>query len=572
MTEIYGIDVSRWNGVINWKAVADYGKVNFAILRITEKCDVTDPTFEPNYKGCVENNIPVGVYKYSYATSVAQIKEEANTIIKVLKGRKLDYPVFLDIEDKCQERLPKETMESFIEAFREIIEKSHYKFAIYTGYYWYQTKLPEFAKKYDCWLAAYPANDDGTLQERLRPPVGIGWQYSSKAKIPGINGVVDRNVFYKDYSKTQTENKPDTGDKNMGYTKQDAINAVLNVARDEIGYLEKATDSQLDSKTANAGKSNFTKYWRDIKPAWNGSAWCACFITWIFVQVFGREVTEKLLKHYPYVYCPTLGNLFTKYANPETGDIVIFWRNGTFAHTGIVTKVQGDKFWTIEGNTSSGSEIIPNGGAVCEKSYYNSNLPGTKFCRIDWDYAAKHLKTIATPTPPPTQPTTPSTNKTYNKTSKWKGIVTASSLNVRKLPTIEADTCSFSPLKKNIIVDVCDDNSDSGDKWYYIKYNDKYGFVSAKYIEKQDISKPTAPSDEWVGEVTASELNVRTAPGTGSPIQKSYPKLAKGNKIRVLSAAKATDGSKWYKIVINNKLTQNKDVIGFVSATYIKKA
>lgn len=104
MAEIKGIDVSRWNGNIDWKTVASYG-MGFAILRITEKGNIVDSTFEPNYKGCIENKIPVGVYKYSYATTIAQIKNEANVVIKTLNKRKLDYPVFLDIEDKCQENL-----------------------------------------------------------------------------------------------------------------------------------------------------------------------------------------------------------------------------------------------------------------------------------------------------------------------------------------------------------------------------------------------------------------------------------------------------------------------------------
>ena len=64
MAEIKGIDVSRWNGNIDWKTVASYG-MGFAILRITEKGNIVDSTFEPNYKGCIENKIPVGVYKLS---------------------------------------------------------------------------------------------------------------------------------------------------------------------------------------------------------------------------------------------------------------------------------------------------------------------------------------------------------------------------------------------------------------------------------------------------------------------------------------------------------------------------
>ena len=163
-----------------------------------------------------------------------------------------------------------------------------------------------------------------------------------------------------------------------------AIDKLIQIANAEVGYLEKSSNSQLDSKTANAGTANYTKYWRDIKPEYQGQPWCACFVTWCFVNAFGKNNAQKLLKHYPYVYCPTMANLFTLNANPKVGDIVIFKHNGTFTHTGIVTSVNGDYFTTIEGNTNGGSTIIANGGGVCRKSYYNSNLPGTKFCTPDY--------------------------------------------------------------------------------------------------------------------------------------------------------------------------------------------
>ena len=163
-----------------------------------------------------------------------------------------------------------------------------------------------------------------------------------------------------------------------------AIEKLISIAKAEVGYLEKKSNSNLDDKTANAGSKNYTKYWRDIKPTYQGQPWCACFVTWCYVQAFGRDMAEKLLKHYPYVYCPTMADLFELHANPQPGDIVIFKRNGEFVHTGIVTLVSGDYFETVEGNTSGGSSIIANGGGVCAKSYYNSNLPGTKFVRPDY--------------------------------------------------------------------------------------------------------------------------------------------------------------------------------------------
>lgn len=172
-----------------------------------------------------------------------------------------------------------------------------------------------------------------------------------------------------------------------------AIGKLIQIAKNETGYLEKASNSQLDSKTANAGENNYTKYWRDIKPDYQGQPWCAAFVSWCFMEAFGQEKAKKLLKHWPYVYCPTLGNLFTRNANPKIGDIVIFYRNGTFAHTGIVTAVIGDRFYTIEGNTSGASGIIANGGGVCAKSYLNSQMPGTKFCTPDYSIVSDTSQT-----------------------------------------------------------------------------------------------------------------------------------------------------------------------------------
>lgn len=367
--KIKGIDVSAWQGQIDWSAVAKYG-MGFAILRITEAGNVIDSAFERNYRGCTENNIPVGVYKYSYAMTVSEIRSEANKIVSVLAGRKIQLPVFLDLENSNQRALGSENIHKLADAFREIIEKAGYKFALYCNVDWYDTVICSHLKKYDFWIARYPANDNGTLQERLRPNFGVGWQYSSKATIPGITGNVDRNVFYKDYKEASAMDK--------------AIEKVILVAKNEIGYLEKKSNSQLDSKTANSGSANYTKYWRDVKSSYQGQPWCACFVSWCFMKAFGLNKAKKLLKHWPYVYCPTMSGLFTLNANPKVGDIVIFKHNGTFTHTGLVTAVVGDRFYTIEGNTSGASGIIANGGGVCAKSYLNSQMPGTKFCTPDW--------------------------------------------------------------------------------------------------------------------------------------------------------------------------------------------
>lgn len=379
--ETKGIDVSAWQGQIDWKTVAAYG-MDFAILRITEAGNVTDKYFERNYTECQKYNIPTGVYKYSYAMTIAEIQSEARKVVSVLNGRKLQHPVWLDLEYSSQRSLGVESIHKMAEAFEKIITAAGYKFGIYCNVDWYMNVICSHLKKYDFWIARYPANDDGWLQECLRPDFGVGWQYSSKAKIPGINGTVDRSVFYKDYKEVSTV------DKN--------IEKLILIAKNEIGYLEKKSNIQLDDKTANAGSNNYTKYWRDIKPSYQGQPWCAAFVSWCFMKAFGLDKAKKLLKHWPYVYCPTMSELFTLNSYPKIGDIVIFYHNGTFTHTGVVTAVIGDKFYTIEGNTSGASGIIANGGGVCAKSYYNSKLPGTKFCTPDYSLVTSSTETTNT--------------------------------------------------------------------------------------------------------------------------------------------------------------------------------
>lgn len=162
-----------------------------------------------------------------------------------------------------------------------------------------------------------------------------------------------------------------------------AIQKVIDIATAEIGYLEKRSASQMDSKTANAGSANYTKYWRDVYPNYQAQAWCACFVSWVFMQAFGKDMAQKLLKHWPFVYCPTLAGM-TSNKNPHKGDIVLFYRNGVFAHTGIVTAVNGEIITTIEGNTSGASGIIANGGGVCQKTYNLDGLCGSRFFRPDY--------------------------------------------------------------------------------------------------------------------------------------------------------------------------------------------
>lgn len=200
--EIKGIDVSSNQGKPDWSKVAKSG-IKFAILRVHQKTGI-DGSFEYNYKGCKSNGILIGGYKYSYALTPAQAIDEAEDVIAALNGRGLDFPVFYDLEWTNQRKLGKQAIENIAVSFLTRMKKAGYKVGIYCNYDWYKNYLTDALKQYDCWIANYPKKglDNGTLQERLRVPVGVGWQYSSKGKVSGISGNVDMDVFYKDYRET----------------------------------------------------------------------------------------------------------------------------------------------------------------------------------------------------------------------------------------------------------------------------------------------------------------------------------------------------------------------------------
>lgn len=162
------------------------------------------------------------------------------------------------------------------------------------------------------------------------------------------------------------------------------VNKLIQTALAEVGYLEKKSNSQLDSKTANAGRNNFTKYARDLDAIPNfyngkkqGFAWCDVFVDWCFVQAFGVETAKKLLGQPDKslgagcVYSVRYFKAMDQFHNsPEPGDQIFFSDStGDAGHTGIVYKVDAQKVYTVEGNTSGASGVVANGGGVCKKSY-----------------------------------------------------------------------------------------------------------------------------------------------------------------------------------------------------------
>ena len=471
--EIKGIDVSAWQGKIDWKTVADYG-MGFAILRITEAGNVVDSQFENNLAGCNKYDIPVGVYKYSYAMTIAEIQREARKVVSTLNGRRIQFPVVLDLEYNDQRSLGSESIHKMADAFREIVEAAGYKFAIYCNVDWYENVICSYLKKYDFWIARYPANDDGWLQERLRPDFGVGWQYSSKAKIPGISGTVDRNVFYKDYSEETEKKEETTVNKLQEHTKLGDYYANNGGTKP---YLEKKSNAYLDDFTKNAGDKNYTKFARDVnnwnQPGCQGQPWCAVYQFWKLVKVFGLTKALQIMGG-GFYNCQSVTRHAkqkgTWHSTPKKGALIIF-RNGS--HIGSVNSYDTTYVYTNEGNTSSAPGVVANGGACRNKKYKLTDSAIDGYVWIDYGTTEDQKST--------------ETAVQLSKVPKWVGMVNTAELNVRSWPGKENPTIKKYPyLAQNNLIDVCDTiKAADGSTWYYVRIVNKYyGFVAARYITR----------------------------------------------------------------------------------------
>lgn len=191
----YGIDISDNQGKIDFKKVAASG-IKFAILRATKKNNQADPRFNEYLQGCLQNNLGIAVYKYSYAKSEREAIIEAQSVINLLNGR--NYKVWFDVENTDQiNALGPNGLSLVINAFCSTIKKAGYEVGIYCNLNWYNNYIQDSIKSsYDFWIARYGKNT-GALDEAYKPNKNeVGWQYTSRGSVDGIQGNVDLDVFY----------------------------------------------------------------------------------------------------------------------------------------------------------------------------------------------------------------------------------------------------------------------------------------------------------------------------------------------------------------------------------------
>ena len=255
MSKIFGIDISTWQKGYPYSKATKEG-VKFAILRAGFET-TKDNQFEIHYKNAKKQGWGVGAYWYTYAKNTTQAKAEARAFLKAIKGKKFEYPIYLDIEDKSVYlNTNKTTRNEIIKTFAEIIENAGYYFGVYTNVDWYRNKISgsTLNKKYDWWIASWTSTKPSGINAGL-------WQFGGSynaIQSPVIAGVTtDQDYAYKNYPSLMKQLGKN------GYKKTSVVNTVKEKIKPIYKTGNYKTLTELNIRTG-AGTNYSIKKVKDI--------------------------------------------------------------------------------------------------------------------------------------------------------------------------------------------------------------------------------------------------------------------------------------------------------------------
>ena len=268
-----GIDVSYHNGTIDWKKVKQ-SEVEYAIIRCgygTNDKNQDDKKWEENVKGCIDNNIPYGVYLYSYADTVEKASSEADHAIRLLQGKKFKYPVYYDLEEEAiRKKLSKTEIANIAKTFCNKLSAKGYTVGIYANKDWFTNYLTDSCfNNWTKWVAQY--NTVCNYQGKYDM-----WQCSSTGRVPGISGNVDLNYSYSPF-----ENSHGGGNTNNGGTTTKYPDG-LNEIEGELYYFK---NNRID--TSYSGLAQYGNEWYYIengKVNWNYTGLAQRGIEWFYIE------------------------------------------------------------------------------------------------------------------------------------------------------------------------------------------------------------------------------------------------------------------------------------------------
>ena len=387
-----GIDVSYHNGTIDWKKVKQ-SEVEYAIIRCgygTNDKNQDDKKWEENVKGCIDNNIPYGVYLYSYADTVEKASSEADHAIRLLQGKKFKYPVYYDLEEEAiRKKLSKTEIANIAKTFCNKLSAKGYIVGIYANKDWFTNYLTDSCfNNWTKWVAQY--NTVCNYQGKYDM-----WQCSSTGRVPGISGNVDLNYSYSPF-----ENSHGGGNTNNGGTTTKYPDG-LNEIEGELYYFK---NNRID--TSYSGLAQYGNEWYYIengKVNWNYTGLAQHGIEWFYIENGKLNWNHSGIVEYNnqwfYVEKGRLNWNYTGLGQSGNDWYYIVKGRVNWGYTGLVQKgnewfyVKGGKLdWSYTGLVQKGNEwfFVRNGrldwgytGLACNGEYYFYVKNG----RLDWSYS-----------------------------------------------------------------------------------------------------------------------------------------------------------------------------------------
>ena len=248
-----GIDVSEFQGKIDWKKVKNDG-IEFAILRCGYGMDFSnqdDVEYERNANECERLGIPYGVYLMSYANTVEKARSEAKHVLRLIEGRKISLGVWYDIEDNgTSGAINKETLTNIINTFCNTIKNAGHRVGVYANLNWLENKIEKTIKdNYDIWVAQYYSKCEYEGKY-------IMWQHTSSGKVNGISTNVDMNILYEDLPviNNNDNNNSKTNNSEIVKSLQRALNKDYNCGLDVDGIIGPLTTKAVNNNMVR----NFT--------------------------------------------------------------------------------------------------------------------------------------------------------------------------------------------------------------------------------------------------------------------------------------------------------------------------
>lgn len=254
MSKIFGIDISAWQKYYPYAKATKEG-VKFAILRAGQSMS-KDSQFEAHYKNAKKQGWGVGAYWFTYAESLSEAKKEIKAFLKAIKGKKFEYPIYLDIEDSTMRKLSKATLNSIIKEYGKEIEKAGYYFGVYTNVDWYNNVISgkTLNKKYDWWIASWSKTIPSGINAGL-------WQFGGETNLirsKQIGGVTtDQDYALKDYPNIMKKKGKN------GYAKTTIIETIKEKAKPKYKTGNYKTLTEVNVRTG-AGTNHPIKRVRDL--------------------------------------------------------------------------------------------------------------------------------------------------------------------------------------------------------------------------------------------------------------------------------------------------------------------